>query len=50
MALPRPSPFGNEPFDAAAAGTESLVEEWLEARKIPEVSEVPVPPVAFSLR
>jgi len=40
MALPRPSPFANEPFDVAAAGTESLVEEWLKARKVSEASEV----------
>lgn len=40
MAVPRPSPFANQPFDAAVAGTESLVEDWLKERKIPEAPEV----------
>ncbi|KAJ4348908.1 hypothetical protein N0V95_005088 [Ascochyta clinopodiicola] len=34
MAPPRPSPFADQPFEVAVAGTGALVEEWLEARTV----------------
>ncbi|KAF9701557.1 hypothetical protein EKO04_000332 [Ascochyta lentis] len=39
IAPPRPSPFASQAFDAAVAGTESLVEDWLKARKVLEIPE-----------
>lgn len=40
MTTSRPSQFADQPFDVAVVGTESLVENWLKARKVTDSPEV----------
>jgi hypothetical protein len=55
MAGQRQSPFANQPFDVAASNTESMIEEWLRQRRLPDTPEVsasrpPIPQCADCLR
>lgn len=55
MAAQRQSPFANQPFDVAASNTESMIEEWLKQRRLPDGPEVsasrsPIPQCADCLR
>ncbi|KAF2633526.1 hypothetical protein BU25DRAFT_453279 [Macroventuria anomochaeta] len=43
MTPSRPSPFADQPFDIAVAGTESMIEEWLQARKVDDTSKLIIP-------
>lgn len=40
MAAPRQSPFADQPFEVAASNTESMIEEWLKHRGLPDLPKV----------